>query len=150
MRSVVDKVFSLQPVKIRSEELSVCLGSYLSGIPGNVIVDASGKEVLSFGQISECAGRNASETMTADGVPCSRAYQADRLRCDLTIRPRVTKVPSLVSPPTPSTFAKPSAGRHVPAPLLAAPPPRRAKRRLTSSARPHHSPRRVMERPHRV
>ena len=45
MRSAVDKVFWLQPVKVRSEELSVCLGSYLSGSHGDVIADASGKEV---------------------------------------------------------------------------------------------------------
>jgi hypothetical protein len=45
MRSAVDKVFWLQPVKVRSEELSVCLGSYLSGGHGDVTVDASGTEV---------------------------------------------------------------------------------------------------------
>ena len=45
MRSAVDQVFWLQPVKVRSEELSVCLGSYLSGGHGDVIADASGKEV---------------------------------------------------------------------------------------------------------
>lgn len=32
------------PVKVRSEELSVCLGSYLSNVCGDACVDASGKQ----------------------------------------------------------------------------------------------------------
>ena len=52
MRSVVMKVFWMQPAKVRSEELSVCLGSYLRGIHGDVNVDASGKEVCRSGRLA--------------------------------------------------------------------------------------------------
>jgi hypothetical protein len=53
MRSVVIKVFWMQPVKVRSEELSVCLGSYLRGVHGDVNVDASGKEVCRSGRLAK-------------------------------------------------------------------------------------------------
>jgi len=49
------KVFWMQPAKVRSEELSVCLGclgSYLGGIHGDVNVDASGKEVCRLGRLA--------------------------------------------------------------------------------------------------
>jgi hypothetical protein len=40
MRSVVNKLFRMQPVKVRSGKLAECLGSYLRDICGDAAVDA--------------------------------------------------------------------------------------------------------------
>lgn len=54
------KVKSTQPVKDRSEEVSVHLGSYPGDGEGDRPVGAPGTEIR-FGRVSERAGRNASE-----------------------------------------------------------------------------------------
>jgi hypothetical protein len=51
---------STPPVKVRSEEVSVRLGSYPGDGKGDRAVEASGTEVR-FGRASEWMGRNASE-----------------------------------------------------------------------------------------
>jgi len=51
---------STQPVRVRSKEVSVHLGSYPGGEEGDQIVEAPGTEVR-FGRASKRAGRNASE-----------------------------------------------------------------------------------------
>jgi len=51
---------SVQPVQVRSKEVSVRLGSYLGGGEGNRVVEAPGTEAH-FGWVSKCAGRNVSE-----------------------------------------------------------------------------------------
>ena len=51
---------SVQPVQVRSKEVSVRLGSYLGGGKGNRAVEAPGTNAH-VGWVSKCAGRNASE-----------------------------------------------------------------------------------------
>jgi hypothetical protein len=51
---------STQPVKVRSKEVSVHLGSYPRDGEGDRPVEASGTETR-FGRVSERTGRNASE-----------------------------------------------------------------------------------------
>jgi len=49
-----------QPVKVRSKEVSVRLGSYPGDGEGDRTVEASGTEIR-HGRVSERTGRNASE-----------------------------------------------------------------------------------------
>jgi len=51
---------SLQPVRVRSKEVSVRLGSYLGDGKGNRAVEALGTNAHVW-WASKCAGRNASE-----------------------------------------------------------------------------------------
>jgi len=51
---------STQPVKVRSKEVSVHLGSYPGDGEGDRPVEAPGTEIR-FGRVSERTGRNASE-----------------------------------------------------------------------------------------
>jgi hypothetical protein len=51
---------SAQPVKVRSKEVSVHLGSYPGDGEGDRTVEASGTEIR-LGRVSERTGRNASE-----------------------------------------------------------------------------------------
>jgi hypothetical protein len=51
---------STQPVKVRSREVSVHLGSYPGDGEGDRPVEASGTEIR-LGRVSERTGRNASE-----------------------------------------------------------------------------------------
>jgi hypothetical protein len=51
---------STQPVKVRSKEVSVHLGSYPGDGEGDRPVEASGTEIR-LGRVSERTGRNASE-----------------------------------------------------------------------------------------
>ena len=51
---------STQPVRVRSEEVSVRLGSYPGDGEGDRPIEAPGTKVR-FGRASECTGRNASE-----------------------------------------------------------------------------------------
>src|SRR6266851_8003074 len=51
---------SAQPVKVRSKEVSVHLGSYPGDGEGDRPVEAPGTEIR-FGRVSERTGRNASE-----------------------------------------------------------------------------------------
>jgi hypothetical protein len=51
---------STQPVRVRSEEVSVRLGSYPGDGEGDRPIEAPGTEVR-FGRASKCTGRNASE-----------------------------------------------------------------------------------------
>ena len=60
IRECAVKGESTQPVRVRSEEVSVRLGSYPGDGEGDRAIEAPGTEVR-FGRASECAGRNASE-----------------------------------------------------------------------------------------
>ena len=51
---------SVQPVEVRSKEVSVRLGSYLGDGEGNRAAEAPGTEAH-IRWASKCAGRNASE-----------------------------------------------------------------------------------------
>jgi hypothetical protein len=51
---------SVQPVQVRSKEVSVRLGSYLGDSKGNRAVEAPGTKAH-VRWASKCAGRNASE-----------------------------------------------------------------------------------------
>jgi len=51
---------SVQPVEVRSKEVSVRLGSYLGDGEGDRAVEAPGT-TAHFRWVSKCAGRNASE-----------------------------------------------------------------------------------------
>jgi hypothetical protein len=51
---------SVQPVQVRSKEVSVHLGSYPGGGKGNRAAEALGTNAH-VGWVSKCAGRNASE-----------------------------------------------------------------------------------------
>ena len=46
------KVFWTQPVKVRSEELSVCLGSYLGNGRGDAVIDAPGTRACHMGGLA--------------------------------------------------------------------------------------------------